>query len=154
MSTSTFSNLDLLPQDPIIGLTEAFRADKRSKKINLGVGIYLNSDGKLPTLNCVKTAIQNKILSSGGYLPIDGSPDYCNEVKKLLLGGTNSVLEDDTLITVQSLGGTGALRIGAEMLKTFSPNTTVAISDPSWENHRSIFETVGVTVVKYPTMMN
>ena len=150
MSTSTFSNLDLLPQDPIIGLTEAFRSDKRSKKINLGVGIYLNSDGKLPTLNCVKTAIKNKILSSGGYLPIDGSPDYCQEVKKLLFGETNSILKDDTLVTVQSLGGTGALRIGAEMLKSFSPNSTVAISDPSWENHRSIFETVGLKVVTYP----
>ena len=150
MITSSFSNLDLLPQDPIIGLTEAYRTDKRLKKINLGVGIYLNSEGKLPTLSCIKNVIQKTILSTGGYLPIDGSPDYCQEVKKLLFGDTNSILSENTLVTVQSLGGTGALRVGAEMLKTFSPNSTIAISDPSWENHRSIFESVGLKVVTYP----
>ena len=150
MITSSFSNLDLLPQDPIIGLTEAYRTDKRLKKINLGVGIYLNSEGKLPTLSCIKNVIQKTILSTGGYLPIDGSPDYCQEVKKLLFGDTNSILLENTLVTVQSLGGTGALRVGAEMLKTFSPNSTIAISDPSWENHRSIFESVGLKVVTYP----
>ena len=150
MITSSFSNLDLLPQDPIIGLTEAYRTDKRLKKINLGVGIYLNSEGKLPTLSCIKNVIQKTILSTGGYLPIDGSPEYCQEVKKLLFGDTNSILSENTLVTVQSLGGTGALRVGAEMLKTFSPNSTIAISDPSWENHRSIFESVGLKVVTYP----
>ena len=150
MITSSFSNLDLLPQDPIIGLTEAYRTDKRLKKINLGVGIYLNSEGKLPTLSCIKNVIQKTILSTGGYLPIDGSPDYCQEVKKLLFGDNNSILSENTLVTVQSLGGTGALRVGAEMLKTFSPNSTIAISDPSWENHRSIFESVGLKVVTYP----
>ena len=150
MSTSSFSNLDLLPQDPIIGLTEAYKTDNRSKKINLGVGIYLNSEGKIPTLNCVKTVIQNKILATGGYLPIDGAPDYCQEVKNLLFGKTKTISKEEPLVTVQSLGGTGALRIGAEMLKIISPNSTVAISDPSWENHRSIFETVGLNVITYP----
>ena len=150
MNASSFSNLDLLPQDPIIGLTEAYKTDNRSKKINLGVGIYLNSEGKIPTLNCVKTVIQNKILATGGYLPIDGAPDYCQEVKNLLFGKTKTISKEEPLVTVQSLGGTGALRIGAEMLKIISPNSTVAISDPSWENHRSIFETVGLNVITYP----
>ena len=104
----------------------------------------------MPTLNCVKTVIQDKILASGGYLPIDGSPKYCHEVKKLLLGDNNSLLSENKILTVQSLGGTGALRLGADMLKKFSPEATVAISDPSWENHRSIFESAGLNVVTYP----
>tara|TARA_E500000331_G_scaffold264642_1_gene255792 strand:+ start:120 stop:1322 length:1203 start_codon:yes stop_codon:yes gene_type:complete len=150
MSTSSFSNLTLQPQDPIIGLTEAYKADSRTTKVNLGVGIYLDAEGKLPTLNCIKTVIHNEMFCSKGYLPIDGSADYCQEVKKLLFGHTNSLISENKLVTVQSLGGTGALRLGAEMLKILVPKSIVAISDPSWENHRSIFESVGLKVVTYP----
>ena len=131
-------------------MTETFNSDERKNKINLGVGIYLNSEGKIPTLNCIKSVIKDKTISSGGYLPIDGSALYCKEVKKLLFGKSNSLDDDDKLLTIQSLGGTGALRTGAEMLKVFLPNATVAISDPSWENHRSIFEAVGFKVTPYP----
>ena len=150
MSAHSFSKISLLPQDPIIGLTEAYREDKRLTKINLGVGVYLDSKGNLPTLNCIKTVIANKDITSAGYLPIDGSSNYCQEVKKLLFGHTNSLISENKLVTVQSLGGTGALRLGAEMLKILVPKSIVAISDPSWENHRSIFESVGLKVVTYP----
>ncbi len=150
MSAHSFSKISLLPQDPIIGLTEAYREDKRLTKINLGVGVYLDSKGNLPTLNCIKTVIANKDITSAGYLPIDGSSNYCQEVKKLLFGEKNSLIHENKLLTVQSLGGTGALRIGAEMLKKILPNATVAISDPSWENHQNIFESVGLQVTSYP----
>lgn len=150
MNINSFSNLTLLPKDPIIGLTEAYNSDLRESKINLGVGIYLNSEGKLPTLNCIKTVSKEKNYCSSRYLPIDGSAKYCQEVKKLLFGENNSLISESKLLTAQTLGGTGALRLGAEMLKAFLPNATVAISDPSWENHRSIFEAVGLKVTTYP----
>ena len=150
MNINSFSNLTLLPKDPIIGLTEAYNSDLRESKINLGVGIYLNSEGKLPTLNCIKTVSKEKNYCSSRYLPIDRSAKYCQEVKKLLFGENNSLISESKLLTAQTLGGTGALRLGAEMLKAFLPNATVAISDPSWENHRSIFEAVGLKVTTYP----
>ncbi len=147
MSTTFFSNLNLLAKDPIIGLTEEFNSDKRIEKINLGVGIYLNEYGLLPTLDCIKSVLSFCDFSSKGYLPIDGSRVYCDEVKKLLFGEKSN--SDETIVTFQSLGGTGALRLGAELIKSSKPNTIVAISNPSWENHRSIFESAGLNVVTY-----
>ncbi len=150
MSTTFFSKITLLPKDPIIGLTEDFNSDKRESKINLGVGVYLDSKGNLPKLECIKTAFKSIKHSTGGYLPISGSSKYCESVKKLLFGHDNPLISDDKIVTVQSLGGTGALRVGAEMLKAISPGACVAISNPSWENHRGIFESVGFKVLNYP----
>ena len=148
-----FSNIKILPKDPIIGLTELFVKDTRPNKLNLGVGVYFDETGKIPLLSSVQKAqhrISKNVKSSSGYLPIDGSAKYCSLVQELLFGPNNPLVDQKKIITFQTLGGTGAIKIGAEFLKRIKPNTTIAISNPSWENHRSIFESSGLNVTEYP----
>ncbi|MDO4230807.1 MAG: amino acid aminotransferase [Lautropia sp.] len=153
MASSLFSSVPLAPRDPILGITEAFNADTRSTKANLGVGVYYDENGKLPLLSCVRQAEDRLVAahSPRGYLPIDGIAPYDQAVQKLLFGEGAAVIAEKRAITAQALGGTGALKIGADLLKRFSPaGTTVYISDPSWENHRALFEAAGFEVKTYP----
>lgn len=147
-----FSAIPMAPRDPILGITEAFHADPNPNKINLGVGVYYDDNGKVPLLKCVQEA-EKWITAQGSphtYLPIDGLSLYDNAVKKLVFGENNTVLSENRVATVQAIGGTGALKIGADFLKRFSPDSQVWISDPSWENHRALFEYAGFRVNTYP----
>ncbi|AOJ92404.1 amino acid aminotransferase [Burkholderia multivorans] len=149
---SLFSAVQLAPRDPILGLNEAFNADTRPTKVNLGVGVYTNEDGKIPLLRAVREAEKARVDAGlpRGYLPIDGIAAYDAAVQKLLLGNDSPLIAAGRVVTAQALGGTGALKIGADFLRTVNPNVKVAISDPSWENHRALFEAAGFQVVAYP----
>ncbi|WP_186248628.1 MULTISPECIES: amino acid aminotransferase [unclassified Burkholderia] len=149
---SLFSAVQLAPRDPILGLNEAFNADARPTKVNLGVGVYTNEEGKIPLLRAVREAEKVRVEAGlpRGYLPIDGIAAYDAAVQKLLLGNDSPLIAAGRVVTAQALGGTGALKIGADFLRTVNPNVKVAISDPSWENHRALFEAAGFEVVAYP----
>ena len=147
-----FNNVTLAPVDPILGLNEAFAKDKNPEKINLGVGVYKNETGTTPILKCVKIA-EKKLLSeekTKSYLPISGKPEYITNVKNLLLGENSEIIRDSRIATVQSLGGTGALRICADFSKKFLSGSKIWISDPTWENHYNLFSNAGFEVCYYP----
>ena len=148
---SLFSAVEMAPRDPILGLNEAFNADTRTDKVNLGVGVYCNEEGRIPLLRAVIEAetIRAAEHASRGYLPIDGIAAYDQAVQKLLFGAESPLLAAGRVITTQAVGGTGALKIGADFLKQLQPGAVVAISDPSWENHRALFETAGFPVQNY-----
>ncbi len=148
---SLFSAVELAPRDPILGLNEQFAADTNPKKVNLGVGVYFDDNGKLPLLKCVQQA-ENAMMQAPkarGYLPIDGIAAYDKAVQSLVFGETSEPFTSGRVATVQGLGGTGGLKIGADFLKRMSPNAKVLISDPSWENHRALFTNAGFTVETY-----
>ena len=149
---SLFSTIPMAAQDPILGLNEQFNADPRSTKVNLGVGVYFTEEGKIPLLRAVAAAekLRFEAHAPRGYLPIDGIAAYNMAVQNLLFGADSSIPQQGCATTVQTLGGTGALKIGADFIKEFSPNSIVAISDPSWENHRALFESAGFPVQQYP----
>lgn len=139
-------------RDPILGLTELYAADKNPKKVNLGVGVYYDDEGRVPLLECVKRAEQ-QLLAQGAphsYLPIDGIPSYDKAVRDLVFGADGAPVREGRVVTVQALGGTGGLKLGADFLKRIAPDAQVWISDPSWENHRALFEGAGFTVRTYP----
>jgi aromatic-amino-acid transaminase len=152
MTFSIFSSVEMVARDPILGLTEAFNADSRATKVNLGVGVYFDDKGKLPLLNAVKTVERARLesLPSHGYQPIDGIAAYNRQVQAMLFGNDSPLLAEGQVVTAQALGGTGALKIGADYLKRLLPTATVYISNPSWENHRAIFENAGFQVETYP----
>jgi aromatic-amino-acid transaminase len=147
-----FSAVEMAPRDPILGLNEAFIADPRPTKVNLGVGVYFNEEGKIPLLRAVREAEKARLEAAAprGYLPIEGIAAYDQAVQKLLLGATSPLIEEGKVVTAQALGGTGALKIGADYLKRLLPDAQVFISDPSWENHRALFEAAGFKVNNYP----
>lgn len=150
-SASLFGAIDMAPRDPILGITEAFNADTNPAKINLGVGVYYDDNGKVPLLQCVQKA-EAKLMEQPAprtYLPIEGLAAYDKAVQELVFGADSAVIQEKRAITVQALGGTGALKLGADFLKRFSPNSEVYISDPSWENHRALFESAGFVVNNY-----
>jgi aromatic-amino-acid transaminase len=151
MSTSLFANVEMAPRDPILGLNEAFNADKNPAKVNLGVGVYFGDDGKIPLLAAVKAAEKARLEAQPprGYQPIDGTPAYNGAVQNLLFGKDSELLAAGRSVTCQCLGGTGALNVGADYLKQLLPGSTVYISDPSWENHRALFENAGFPVKEY-----
>jgi aromatic-amino-acid transaminase len=139
-------------RDPILGLNEAFAADPRPTKVNLGMGVYSDDTGKIPLLGAVKQAEAqlNAASMARGYLPIDGIVKYNLAVQTLLFGSDSPLIKAQRVATVQALGGTGALKVGADLLRRFVPDAQVWISDPSWENHRALFESAGFTVNHYP----
>ena len=150
--SSVLSTIEMAPRDPILGLTEAFNADTNPQKINLGVGVYYDENGKVPLLNCVRQAeatLMEKAMPRT-YLPIEGLAAYDKAVQELVFGADSDVIQEKRAITAQAIGGTGALKLGADFLKRFSPDSQVFISDPSWENHRALFESAGFTVNNYP----
>ncbi|NLE29972.1 MAG: aspartate/tyrosine/aromatic aminotransferase [Phycisphaerae bacterium] len=150
--SSLFSQIQQAPPDPILGLTEAFNADQNPKKVTLGVGVYQNSTGKVPVLTSVRHAEARwfEQETTKSYLPIDGVAAYNKAVQILLLGADSPRIAQNQTVTVQTLGGTGALKIGADFLKNFFNQSTVWISNPSWENHRQIFQSAGFPVQTYP----
>ena len=152
MSSSISAAVEMAPRDPILGLNESFNADTRGTKVNLGVGVYFDDNGKIPLLAAVKAAedVRVKAALPRGYQPIEGAPAYNQAVQNLLLGKDSALIANGQVITAQALGGTGALKIGADYLKRLSPNAKVYISDPSWENHRALFESAGFVVENYP----
>ncbi|SFQ25919.1 amino acid aminotransferase [Pseudomonas borbori] len=148
---SLFSAVEMAPRDPILGLNEAFNADTRPTKVNLGVGVYTNEDGRIPLMRAVEEA-ENALTATHaprGYLPIEGIAAYDQAVQTLLFGAGSPLAQEGRVITAQALGGTGALKIGADFLKRLLPDAAVAISDPSWENHRALFEAAGFPVRNY-----
>ena len=151
-SPSLLAQVPMAPADPILGITEAFVADQNPKKVNLGVGVYTDDAGKVPLLECVRRAESERLKSAPprNYLPIDGLAAYDRAVQELVFGKDFAALKEKRIVTVQALGGTGGLKIGADFLKRVSPSSEVWISDPSWENHRQLFEAAGFTVKSYP----
>lgn len=148
---SLFANVQMAPRDPILGLNEQYAADTNPNKVNLGVGVYFDDNGKLPLLQCVQAA-EKTLIEKGaphGYLPIDGIAAYDQAVRELVFGADSAVVREGRVSTVQAIGGTGALKIGADFLHTLTPSAKVLISDPSWENHRAIFQNAGFTVGAY-----
>ena len=148
---SLFFAVEMAPRDPILGLNEQFAADTNPKKVNLGVGVYFDDKGKLPLLACVQAAekaLMDK-AASRGYLPIDGIAAYDSAVKVLVFGAESAAVQEGRIATVQALGGTGGLKIGADFLKKINPEAQVLISDPSWENHRALFTNAGFKVQTY-----
>jgi aromatic-amino-acid transaminase len=148
---SLFATVELAPKDPILGVTEAFVADTHPNKVNLGVGVYCDDSGKVPLLECVRRAEQ-VLLAKGAphpYLPIDGLAAFDKAAQGLLFGGDSEIVQSARAVTVQALGGTGALKVGADFLKRFAPGAGVWISDPSWENHRALYEQAGFAVGTY-----
>ncbi|TAM46911.1 MAG: aspartate/tyrosine/aromatic aminotransferase, partial [Burkholderiaceae bacterium] len=149
---SLFTTVELAPRDPILGLNEQFAADPNPHKVNLGVGVYYDDNGKLPLLDCVRAAehAMMEAPKARGYLPIDGIVAYDAAVKGLVFGADSEPVRSGRVATVQALGGTGGLKLGADFLKHLNPDAKVLISDPSWENHRALFSNAGFTVETYP----
>jgi aromatic-amino-acid transaminase len=150
--TSIFANVELAPRDPILGLTEGFNADTHTTKVNLGVGVYYDDNGKIPLLAAVKAAEKTRLdaAPARGYQPIEGLAAYNSAVQQLMFGADSSIIKEGRAVTAECLGGTGALKVGADFLKRLYPDAKVYISDPSWENHRALFESSGFTVENYP----
>ena len=148
---SLFTAVEMAPRDPILGLTEQFNADPNPAKVNLGVGVYNDDSGKLPLLQCVAQAERQMTdaAKAHGYLPIDGIAAYDKAVQGLVFGADSEAVTSGRVVTVQAVGGTGGLKLGADFLKKMSPNASVFISDPSWENHRALFGSAGFKVETY-----
>lgn len=146
-----WKSIEAAPADSILGLTDAFKKDTNPAKVNLGVGVYKDEEGRTPVLACVKAA--EKILleeeNTKSYLPISGDPVYASEVQKLLFGPASEVITSGRASTVHAPGGTGALRVGGELLKKFKPAATVWISKPTWANHKGVFATSGFKLDEY-----
>ena len=149
---SLFASVELAPRDPILGLNEQFNADTNPTKVNLGVGVYTDENGKLPLLACVAAAEKQLVdaQKARGYLPIDGIAAYDKAVQGLVFGADSDVVRQGRVATIQALGGTGGLKVGADFLKRLHPQAKVLISDPSWENHRALFTQAGFPVETYP----
>jgi aromatic-amino-acid transaminase len=151
LPTSLFGALEMAPRDPIMGVTEAFNADPNPRKVNLGVGVYNDDTGKLPLLECVKRVEREMTAkaTARGYLPIDGIAAYDKAAQALVFVADSEPVRSGRVVTVQALGGTGALKVGADFLRRLLPGAAVWISDPSWENHRALFENAGFQVNNY-----
>jgi len=148
---SVFAHVELVPGDPILGLTDLYNADPRADKANLGVGIYYDEQGRIPLLASVAEVEQRLAAENRarGYLPIDGLAAYTKATQALVFGADSPLLAEGRVATVQSIGGSGALRVGAELLAKALPHKTLALSRPSWENHRALFSAAGFSITEY-----
>jgi aromatic-amino-acid transaminase len=152
MSQSLLAGVEMAPRDPILGVTEAYNADKNPNKVNLGVGVYYDDEGRVPVLECIRR-VEQKLAEKPlprNYLPIDGIPAYDQAVQELLFGPDNAALREKRIVTVQTPGGTGGLKVGADLLRRLNGNAQLLISDPSWENHQALFDYAGFKVQTYP----
>jgi len=149
--SSLFDAVEMAPSDPILGLNEQFAADRNPGKVNLGVGVYYDENGKLPLLRCIREAekMMTEAPQARGYLPIDGLAAYDTATQALVFGDA-AARREGRIATVQAVGGTGGLKVGADLLHRMSPSARVLISEPSWENHRALFEGAGFEVGTYP----
>ena len=146
-----FKNIQTAPADPILGLTETFKADPNPDKINLSVGVYKDANGQTPVLESVKEA-ERRVLEqeeSKGYLPMTGEPTYCARVQELMFGEDHEIIAEKRAVTAQCPGGTGALRIVGDYLHVLHPDASLWLSDPTWANHGTIFDAAGVKCEKY-----
>ena len=152
MTSTLFASVEMAPRDPILGLSEAFNADARPTKVNLGVGVYCDDNGRIPLLAAVRAAEKARLEAAPprGYQPIEGPAAYNQAVQGLIFGSSSPLLAAGRVVTVEALGGTGALKVGADYLRRLLPQAAVHISDPSWENHRALFEAAGFKVENYP----
>ncbi|BDD91292.1 aspartate/tyrosine/aromatic aminotransferase [Pandoraea sp. XJJ-1] len=147
-----FEHIDAYPGDPILSLNENFAKDPRTNKVNLSIGIYYDDDGRLPVMQAVREA-EAQLLGEVGpkpYLPMAGLATYRDAVQALVFGDDSPARADGRIATVQTLGGSGALKVGADFIKRYFPGAQVWVSDPTWDNHRFIFERAGFTVNTYP----
>jgi len=152
MSASLLANVELAPKDPILGVTETYNADTNPNKVNLGVGVYYDDDSKVPVLKSVRAAEQKLAATAlpRNYLPIDGIAAYNKAVQDVVFGADSDAVKSGRIVTVQTLGGTGGLKVGADFLRRLNPGAEAWISDPSWENHRALLEFAGFKVNTYP----
>ncbi len=150
-SPSPLAAVQMAPKDPILGVTEAYVADQNPAKVNLGVGVYTDDNGKVPLLECVREAEDTRVGSGTPktYLPIDGIAAYDKAVQELVFSKESNALKEKRVVTIQTLGGTGGLNVGADFLRQICPAATAWISSPSWENHRALFESAGFPVKEY-----
>ncbi|HEX7637262.1 MAG TPA: amino acid aminotransferase [Burkholderiaceae bacterium] len=147
-----FQHIEAYAGDPILSLNEEFQKDPRPNKINLSIGIYFDDDGRIPVLDCVRRA-EAQLLEKGGakpYLPIEGDPDFRRAVQVLLFGAGSPVVAEGRVATLQTVGSSAALKVGADFIKRWFPESGVWVSDPTWDNHRAMFEGAGVKVSSYP----
>ena len=152
MTASLLANVEMAPKDPILGVTETYVADTNPKKVNLGVGVYTDDDSKVPVLHSVRAAEQKLAATAmpRNYLPIDGLQVYNRAVQEVVFGADSEAVKSGRIVTAQTLGGTGGLKVGADLLRRLNPGAEAWISDPSWENHRALFEFAGFKVNNYP----
>ena len=147
-----FQHLDPYAGDPILSLNEAYGNDPRPNKINLSIGIYFDDAGHIPVLGCVREA-EAQLLAEGAakpYLPIEGAPACRRAVQQLLFGADHEAVKSNRIATLQTVGSSGGLKVGADFLKRWFPGSGVWVSDPTWDNHRAMFEGAGFTVSTYP----
>ena len=147
-----FQHVEPYPGDPILSLNEDFQRDPRPHKVNLSIGIYFDEAGRVPLLGCVREA-EARLLAAGGpkpYLPIEGDAGFRREVQALLFGAAHPLLAAGRVATLQTVGSSGGLKVGADFIARWLPGREVWVSDPTWDNHRAMFEGAGLTVRPYP----
>ncbi|GGY26765.1 amino acid aminotransferase [Paludibacterium paludis] len=147
-----FEHVDAFAGDPILSLMEAFTKDVRPEKVNLSIGLYYDEQGRLPRMKAVDIAeaAMARNPQPCGYLPMDGLAGYRTSIQHLLFGESHEAVTSGRIATIQTLGGSGALKVGADFLRRYFPQSAVWVSDPTWDNHVSIFEGAGFTVNRYP----
>lgn len=146
-----FQSIPAYPGDPILTLNERFGADARTDKVNLSIGVYLDDHGRIPVMAAVEAAqAQVSPLAPHPYLPMEGNRAYCAQVQALVFGQDSPARAEGAITTVQTLGGSGALKVGADFIQRYFPGAAVLLSDPTWDNHQAIFEAAGFSVQRYP----
>ena len=147
-----FQHVDAYAGDPILSLNEAFQKDPRPGKINLSIGIYFDDDGRIPMLDSVRQAELQVVAEAGArpYLPMEGAANFRSAVQDLLFGANAEVVKAGRVATIQGVGSSGGLKVGADFIKRYFPDSAVLVSDPTWDNHRAVFEGAGLTVNTYP----
>jgi aromatic-amino-acid transaminase len=148
-----FEHVDAYAGDPILSLMETFKTDPRAEKVNLSIGLYYDGAGRVPQLQAVQAAyahVAGRSQVPSLYLPMEGMKPYREAIQQLLFGEASAALQAGRIATIQTLGGSGALKVGADFLKRYFPQSEVWVSDPTWENHIAIFEGAGFNVHKYP----
>lgn len=147
-----FRHVDPYSGDPILSLNEAFQKDPRPNKINLSIGIYFDDAGRIPMLNSVRQAELKVVAQVGArpYLPMEGAANFRTAVQHLLFGATHPAVQAGRVVTIQSVGSSGGLKVGADFIKRYFPTSKLFVSDPTWDNHRAVFEGAGLAVETYP----
>ena len=147
-----FEHVEPFAGDPILALVEVFHADPRPHKVNLSIGIYFDDAGRIPVLESVRRA-EASVVARGAakpYLPIEGAANFRRAAQELVFGADHAVLREQRVATIQSVGSSGGLKVGADFIKRWFPDSAVWVSDPTWDNHRSMFEGAGIAVHTYP----
>ena len=147
-----FAHVDAYAGDPILSLNEAFQKDTRPGKINLSIGIYFDDDGRIPMLDSVRKAELEVVANAGArpYLPMEGAANFRTAVQELLFGAGHPAIKEGRIVTIQGVGSSGGLKVGADFIKRYFPDSSIYLSDPTWDNHRAVFEGSGVSCKTYP----